>query len=144
MRVLAVATVVLARAPLGAQEGVGARARAAARTYREHNEGAIVREFATLLAVPNLASDSANIHRNAALLLEMLEQRGFRNTRALTVPGAPPVVYGELPSNRPAARTLVLYAHYDGQPLDPRQWASPPWTPVLRDRPCCRRRGSRC
>ena len=132
---IAVATALLARAPLVAQESVGVRARAAARTYREHNEGAIVREFATLLAVPNLASDSANIHRNAALLLGMLERRGFRNTRALAVPGAPPVVYGELPANRPAARTLVLYAHYDGQPLDPKQWASPPWTPVLRDRP---------
>ena len=28
----------------------------------------------------------------------------------------------------------MLYAHYDGQPLDPKQWASPPWSPVLRDR----------
>ena len=134
VRALAAATVLLARAPLVAQETVGARARAAARSYREHNEGAIVREFATLLAVPNLASDSANIHRNAALLIGMLERRGFRNARTLTVPGAPPVVYGELPSNRPSAPTLVLYAHYDGQPLDPKQWASPPWTPVLRDR----------
>ena len=132
---LLVAAALLAPCALAAQEGVGARARSAARTYREHNEGAIVREFATLLAVPNLASDSANIHRNAALLLGMLQRRGFRNTRALTVPGAPPAVYGELPSNRPSARTLVLYAHYDGQPLDPKQWASPPWTPVLRDRP---------
>jgi acetylornithine deacetylase/succinyl-diaminopimelate desuccinylase-like protein len=132
---IAAATALLARAPLAAQETVGTRARAAARTYREHNEGAIVREFATLLAVPNLATDSANIHRNATLLIDMLGRRGFQNTRALTVPGAPPVVYGELPSNRPSARTLVLYAHYDGQPLDPKQWASPPWSPVLRDRP---------
>ena len=135
LRAIAVATAIHAHAPLAAQESVGARARAAARTYREHNEGAIVREFAALLAVPNLASDSANIHRNAALLLDMLERRGFRNVRALTVPGAPPAIYGELPSSRPSARTLVLYAHYDGQPLDPKQWASPPWTPVLRDRP---------
>src|SRR5690242_5091471 len=135
IRAFAAAAIVLARTPLVAQETVGARARTAARTYREHNEGAIVREFATLLAVPNLASDSANIHRNAALLLGMLERRGFRNTRTLAVPGAPPVVYAELPSSRPGARTLVLYAHYDGQPLDVIQWASPPWTPVLRDRP---------
>jgi len=117
-----------------AQTADGARARAAARAYREHNEGAILAEFATLLAVPNLASDSVSIRRNADLLVRMLERRGFRNTRQLTVPGAPPAVYGELPSSG-AARTLVLYAHYDGQPLDPRQWATPPWSPVLRDRP---------
>jgi acetylornithine deacetylase/succinyl-diaminopimelate desuccinylase-like protein len=49
------------------------------------------------------------------------------------VPGAPPAVYGELPAPG-ATRTLVLYAHYDGQPVDPRQWTTPPWTPVLRDR----------
>jgi acetylornithine deacetylase/succinyl-diaminopimelate desuccinylase-like protein len=112
----------------------GARARAAARAYREHNEAAIINEFAMLLAIPNLASDSANIRRNADLLVQMLERRGFRNTRLLTVPGGPPAVYGELPSPG-ATRTLVLYAHYDGQPLDPKQWASPPWSPVLLDRP---------
>lgn len=112
----------------------GERVRAVARAYREHNETAIVGEFATLLAIPNLASDSVNIRRNANRLIEMLDARGFRNAQLLTVPGAPPAVYGELPSPG-ATRTLVLYAHYDGQPLDPRQWASPPWSPVLRDRP---------
>ena len=118
----------------GAQRsGVGVQARAAARTYREHNEAAIVGEFARLLAVPNLASDSVNIRRNADVLVQMLDRRGFRNTRLLTVPNAPPAVYAELPAPR-ASRTLVLYAHYDGQPLDPKQWATPPWTPVLRDR----------
>jgi len=119
---------------LPAQRAVsGARARASARAYREHNEAQIISEFATLLAVPNLATDSANIRRNADLLVQMLERRGFRNTRLLSVPGGPPAVYGELPSPG-ATRTLVLYAHYDGQPLDPKQWASPPWSPVLLDR----------
>ena len=112
----------------------GARARAAARDYRERNEAAIVGEFASLLAIPNLASDSAGIHRNAEHLLRMLAQRGFTNTQLLTVPGAAPSVYGELPAPG-ATRTLVLYAHYDGQPVDPTQWTTPPWTPVLRNRP---------
>ncbi|HEX9483702.1 MAG TPA: M20/M25/M40 family metallo-hydrolase [Gemmatimonadaceae bacterium] len=110
---------------------VGVAARAAARTYREKNEGAIVTEFAELLSLPNLASDSTNIRRNANHLLGMLGKRGFVNTRLLTVPNAPPAVYGELPAPG-ASRTLVLYAHYDGQPLDPKQWSSPPWSPVLR------------
>src|SRR5258708_31675097 len=109
----------------------GAAARAAARTYREKNEGAIVTEFAELLSLPNLASDSTNIRRNANHLLGMLGKRGFVNTRLLTVPNAPPAVYGELPAPG-ASRTLVLYAHYDGQPLDPKQWSSPPWSPALR------------
>jgi acetylornithine deacetylase/succinyl-diaminopimelate desuccinylase-like protein len=28
----------------------------------------------------------------------------------------------------------VFYAHYDGQPLDPKEWATPPFTPTLRDK----------
>ena len=105
--------------------------RTAARGYREQHEGAIVTEFAELLSLPNLASDSAGIRRNADHLLGMLARRGFTNTRLLTVPNAPPAVYGELPAPG-ATRTLVLYAHYDGQPLDPKQWTTPPWSPVLR------------
>ena len=111
----------------------GASARASAREYRQRNEAEILGEFAGLLALPNLASDSVGIRRNADHLLQMLGKRGFTNTRLLTVPGGPPAVYGELPAPG-AKRTLVLYAHYDGQPLDPKQWTSPPWSPVLRDK----------
>ena len=111
----------------------GGEARLVARAYRERNEGTIVGEFARLLALPNLASDSTSIQRNAEYLVGMLGARGFRNTRLLTVAGAPPAVYGELPAAG-ATRTLVLYAHYDGQPVDAKQWTTAPWTPVLRDR----------
>jgi len=132
--VITAAAVLLLPRHLAAQtRDVGAHARSAARAYRERNEAAIVGEFASLLAIPNLASDTTNIRRNADHLVQMLERRGFRNSRLLTIPSAPPAVYGELPAVG-ATRTLVLYAHYDGQPLDPKQWASPPWSPVLRDR----------
>jgi acetylornithine deacetylase/succinyl-diaminopimelate desuccinylase-like protein len=43
-------------------------------------------------------------------------------------------VYGELRAPG-ATRTIVMYAHYDGQPVDPARWATPPWTPTLRDAP---------
>lgn len=109
----------------------GAAARAAARVYREQHEGAILTEFAELLALPNLASDSVGIWRNANHLLTMLERRGFTNRQLLTVPGGPPSVYGEL-SSPGATKTLVLYAHYDGQPVKAEDWTSPPWQPVLR------------
>jgi acetylornithine deacetylase/succinyl-diaminopimelate desuccinylase-like protein len=115
----------------GAQSA-GAAARAAARSYRQSHEPAILDEFVGLLAIPNLATDSSNIARNADYLMKMLSRRGFANTQLMTVPGAPPAVYGELRSPG-SSRTLMLYAHYDGQPLDPRQWTTPPWTPVLRD-----------
>ncbi len=104
----------------------------AARQWRETHERAIVAEFIDLLALPNLARDTADIQRNAAAVSAILEKRGVK-TRRLEVPGAPPVVFGEIPVPG-ATRTLVFYAHYDGQPLDPKEWATPPWQPTLRDR----------
>ena len=108
-------------------------ARDSARAYRARNEATLVRDFASLLAIPNLATDSANITRNADTLVAMLARRGFKNAQKLTVPGGPPAVYGELAAAG-AKRTLILYAHYDGQPVDPKQWTNPPWSPVLYSR----------
>jgi acetylornithine deacetylase/succinyl-diaminopimelate desuccinylase-like protein len=101
--------------------------------YRRSAESAVVRELAELVAIPNVASDLPNIQRNADHLIGMLRERGVE-ARLLENPGAPPAVYGELRSPG-AKRTVVFYAHYDGQPVDPAQWKTPPWTPVLRDKP---------
>ncbi len=87
-------------------------------------------ELAGLLAIPNVASDTPNIRRNAERLAEMMRRRGIE-VRLLEHEGAPPVVYGELAAPG-ARRTLLVYAHYDGQPVEPERWASDPWTPVLR------------
>ena len=103
----------------------------AARSWRQGHENAVLSEFTTLLALPNLARDGENIRKNAAAVSAMFEKRGVK-TQYLEVPGAPPVVYGEIPAAN-AGRTVIFYAHYDGQPLDPKEWATPPWEPVLRD-----------
>jgi acetylornithine deacetylase/succinyl-diaminopimelate desuccinylase-like protein len=109
----------------------GADVRAAARRYRESHEAEIARELADLLAIPNVASDSVNIRRNTTAVMEMLRRRGV-TVRALDGEGGPAAVYGELRTPG-ATRTVVFYAHYDGQPVDPSQWTGSPWTPVLRD-----------
>src|SRR4029450_11305331 len=66
-------------------------------------------------------------------ILRLLEKRGVK-AQLLETPGAPPVVYGHIETPG-ATRTITFYAHYDGQPLDPKEWATPPWQPVLRDGP---------
>ena len=103
------------------------------RGWRQAHERDVLREFAALLALPNLASDTPNITRNADEIVTMLRRRGL-GARRLDGRGGPPPVYGELivPGAR---RTVLIYAHYDGQPVDAKAWASPPWTPVLRDGP---------
>jgi len=121
----------LAASSVAAEAG-GEAVRETVRAWREQNDVAILREFVELLRVPNVASDGPNIRRNADLIVGMLERRGV-TARLLEAEGPPPV-YGEL--NVPGARhSLLVYAHYDGQPVDPSRWQGDPWSPVLRDRP---------
>lgn len=102
----------------------------AARQYRTAHAAQILRDYADLLAIPNLATDTPNIRRNAERIRELLETRGVQ-TRLLEVPDAPPIVFGEFGAR--SGTTIIVYAHYDGQPVDPAQWTSPPWQPVFRD-----------
>ena len=103
------------------------------RQHRSTNEHAILSEYFELLAIPNVASDSAGIARNADFIVRMLDKRGL-SPKKLTGANskAPALIYGEwkVPG---ATRTIVLYAHYDGQPTDSAKWTgSAPWRPVLR------------
>ncbi len=109
-------------------------AASAARSYRQAREHEIIEEFVNLLSIPNVASDGSNIRRNAQSISRMLEKRGVK-TRLLEVPEAPPVVFGEIDTPG-ATRTLIFYAHYDGQPVEPAKWAGgDPFKPTLRSAP---------
>jgi acetylornithine deacetylase/succinyl-diaminopimelate desuccinylase-like protein len=103
------------------------------RDYRRAHERQILDEFTRLLAIPNVASDRQNIRRNAEFILAMMQHRGL-NPRLLEArtKDFPPAVYGEwkVPG---AAHSIIFYAHYDGQPTDPKQWTGTlPWQPVWR------------
>jgi acetylornithine deacetylase/succinyl-diaminopimelate desuccinylase-like protein len=101
------------------------------RSYRFNNEDRIIRELTEFLAIPNIASDTENIQRNAAHLVEMLEARGIE-THTLPISGRGPVVFGKLFTSE-AKRTVIFYAHYDGQPVDPAAWTeTKPFEPALR------------
>ena len=117
----------LLAAPLPAQS-----LRDQVRTWREGREPQIVREFSELLAIPNVAADTAGLSRNARQIVAMLARRGV-SARLLENGSAPAVVYGELKAAGDA-RTIVLYAHYDGQPVDAKEWrGGAPFTPQLRE-----------
>ncbi len=102
------------------------------RDYRMANEDRIIRELSEFLAIPNIASDTPNIQRNAARLAQMLEARGIE-THLLPINGRGPVVFGKLIAPE-AKRTVIFYAHYDGQPVDAAAWTDgKPFEPVLRN-----------
>ncbi len=101
------------------------------REYRLQNENRIMRELTELLAIPNVASDTENIQKNAEHLVEMLEARGIA-THLFPISGRGPVVFGKL-EVPDAKRTVIFYAHYDGQPVDAAAWTDgKPFEPALR------------
>ena len=96
------------------------------------DQAAILAEYQALLAIPNVATNVPDIRRNADHIMAMMAKRGL-SPRLLegNSPNVPPAIYGEwlVPG---AKRTLVLYAHYDGQPVTPEDWKSTqPFQPEL-------------
>ena len=122
-----IACALLALAALGA-----APAAADVRDWVKRNEPALLADYSALLAIPNVASDVSDIRRNADFIMARMGKSGL-SPRLLEgdKPDVPPAIYGEwlVPG---AKRTIVLYAHYDGQPVTAGDWKSTqPFAPAL-------------
>jgi acetylornithine deacetylase/succinyl-diaminopimelate desuccinylase-like protein len=86
---------------------------------------------AELCRKPSVSAEARALGETAELVETLLTGTGFE-TQQLVVDGAPPAVYGELAGDGDAS--LLLYNHYDVQPVDPIElWESPPFEPTLRD-----------
>lgn len=111
-------------------DAIGPAQQAAAAHVAAHEE-AIVRELRELVALRNVADNHDDIRTNAEALVAMLEKRGIA-THILETPGAPVAVFGDLRTPG-AKKTLLFYAHFDGQPVGPpERWATPAFEPTLR------------
>jgi len=92
------------------------------RQFRQAHEPELLAEFEQLVAIPNVAADTASLRRTAQFVQGMMARRGIRaQLLAAPTPGVPPVVFGEVRTPG-ATRTVIFYAHYDGQPVNPAQW----------------------
>ncbi|MGK7296278.1 MAG: M20/M25/M40 family metallo-hydrolase, partial [Candidatus Wenzhouxiangella sp. M2_3B_020] len=127
MRNLAIALLTLSfSAAAGAQADPAVEA---AREYRQAHEAGILAGYADFLRLPNVAADLDDIRRNAEWLREAFAARGVA-LELLELDGVPPVVTVRI-DVPDAERTLGIYVHYDGQPVDERNWTHDPWEPVL-------------
>ena len=95
------------------------------RLYRENNEAAIYNSLISFLQIPNVATDSANIRKNADFLLRVMNGGGVEHVQLLEADdkNVPPAVYGEI-NVAGATKTIIFYAHYDGQPVNPSLWSN--------------------
>jgi acetylornithine deacetylase/succinyl-diaminopimelate desuccinylase-like protein len=100
---------------------------------RQHQ---LYNEFKQFCSIPNTGEPS-QMEKNVQFIGGMLKETGM-NLRLLraTTPGVPPAVFAQL-SVPGAKRTVLFYAHYDGQPVTPAAWALgiAPFQPVLYDKP---------
>lgn len=89
-----------------------------------------VAELSRLAAQPSVGAQNWGLEECAALVGEMLSQRGFAVNIMPT--GGAPVVYAERKGR--SAKTMLFYNHYDVQPAEPLElWETPPFEPSLRD-----------
>ncbi len=125
MRRLACVTLIVLASTASADDAV--------RDWTRRHAADATGELVELLKLPNVATSLADVRRNADAIAALVRARGLEPELLVgTDPETPPAVYAEwrVPG---AERTLVFYAHYDGQPVDPADWASDPWTPTWRD-----------
>lgn len=110
-----------------------AESAAAVRAYVQEHQHAIVDELVTFLQIPNVTGKLPDIQQNARHIEGLLQKRGIV-TRIAGWETAP-LVIGHLKVEG-AERTLLVYAHYDGQPVDEAKWVgTSPFQAALRSGP---------
>jgi acetylornithine deacetylase/succinyl-diaminopimelate desuccinylase-like protein len=104
------------------------------RKYTSQHAATILQDFNSFLNISNVAANPAGQQATATFIMDMMKTLGIQQVQLLTAATAhvPPVVYGEVMVPG-ATQTLIFYAHYDGQPVNPAQWAKglSPFEPQL-------------
>ena len=102
---------------------------------RQHHERHLAELF-DFLRLPSISTDpayAAPTAETAAWLAERLTAAGLENVRVIATKRHP-MVYADWLHAGPDAPTVLIYGHYDVQPVDPLAlWETPPFEPQVRD-----------
>lgn len=95
----------------------------------------LVEELFSYLRIPSISTlpeHAADMQAAAEWTASQLHQIGMTRAEVYPTPGHP-IVYGEW-LGAPDAPTVLIYGHYDVQPVDPlNEWDNDPFDPVVRD-----------
>ena len=103
--------------------------------YQDTNKERFMDELLDLLRIPSVSSDS--MHQNdmqvcAEAVKKSLLRAGVTKAEIYLTAGHP-VVYGEKIVD-PSKPTVLVYGHYDVQPVDPLElWHTPPFEPTIKN-----------
>lgn len=102
----------------------------------ERNRAAVLRDYHDLLRFPTIGADPTHLGDCVACatwIKRFLGDLGFTADLVQKDRALPPLVVAERPVPG-AEHTVLVYGHYDVQPVDPvDQWATPPFEPTERD-----------
>lgn len=104
-------------------------------SYLNQNQGRFVEEYLDFLRIPSVSSlpeHAPDVQRAAEWVAARLQAAGMENVEVMAT-GGHPVVYADW-LHAPGKPTVMIYGHFDTQPVDPVElWTSPPFTPVVKD-----------
>ena len=98
----------------------------------EPRQLAELQEWLRIPSISTLSEHKKDVRRAAEWLVEMLRQAGLENA-AIIDTDTQPMVYAEWLHAGPERPTVLIYGHFDVQPVDPLdQWQTPPFEPTVR------------
>ncbi len=104
--------------------------------YTESNKDKFLRELIEFLKIPSISNNpdnSKDVKKCSQWLKEHVDNIGLRNSKIFETKGHP-IVYAEWLEAGKDKPTILVYGHYDVQPVDPIElWESPPFEPLLKD-----------
>ncbi|WP_151732876.1 dipeptidase [Paenibacillus tengchongensis] len=104
-------------------------------TYFQSEREAQLAELKEWLSIPSISAISAHkedVRKAAGWLMDALQRAGLENIELFPTAGHP-VVYADY-LHAPGKPTVLVYGHYDVQPVDPLNlWTTPPFEPEIRD-----------
>lgn len=92
-----------------------------------------LRGYLRIPAISCASEHHADVRRLAEEIRSDLAAMGFDGARVLELDGALPIVAAERRSGLPDRPTLLIYGHFDLQPVAGEPWSTPPHEAVVRD-----------
>ncbi|NUN97630.1 MAG: dipeptidase [Candidatus Omnitrophica bacterium] len=104
-------------------------------TYTQQHRRENLEDLQALLRIPSISTlpeSKPDLQRTAQWLADKLNGLGLDHVQIMPTAGHP-VVYADWLDAGPAAPTLLIYGHYDVQPIDPLdEWLTPPFEPTVK------------
>jgi acetylornithine deacetylase/succinyl-diaminopimelate desuccinylase-like protein len=103
--------------------------------YIDQHRDAYLDDLQAFLRIPSISTlpqHAKDMQHAAHFVRDHLRDAGMEHLRLIDQGGAP-IVYGDW-LHAPGKPTILIYGHYDVQPVDPiALWISPPFEPTIRD-----------